>query len=373
MSQISVDQIVDVNGGNAVQINGMTPTAESMQGFRNRIINGDMRIDQRANQSALSIVNTTPAFAVDRWAFVGASQAGQLTVTRSTVTPNSSFTNSYLVTVTSTDSGVSASSNTYRLQQAIEGFNTADLGWGTAGAQAVTISFWVRSSLTGTFGGAVRNSANNRSYPFTFTVTSANNWEQKTITIAGDTSGTWLTDNGIGILLNFSLGAGSSQSSTAGVWAAGNFSGATGQTQVIATNGATFYLTGVQLEAGSVATPFERRPYGTELALCQRYYVKYLSPSAEFWLASGQVTAGDRMRVSFNVPVPLRATPSISFSGTAINDWSVQVAMTGTSVINTTVNTVSFNALCAGGLSAPRIGLIAVGAAGNFIDFASEL
>ena len=135
----------------------------------------------------------------------------------------------------------------------------------------MTVSFWVRSSLTGTFGGALRNNDATRSYPFTYIISAANTWEYKTITIAGDTSGTWLTDNGVGIRLVFGLGVGSTLSGTAGAWAAADYQSATGAVSVVGTLNATFYITGVQLEAGSVATPFERRPYGTELAHCQRY------------------------------------------------------------------------------------------------------
>jgi hypothetical protein len=158
--------------------------------------------------------------------------------------------------------------------QSIEGFNVADLGWGTASAKSVTISFWVRSSLTGTFGGALYNNSFNLSYPFTYTISSADTWEYKTVTIAGDTSGTWLTNNGIGLGVNFGLGTGSDFSGTAGAWTGSGLLSATGAVSVIGTLNATWYVTGVQLEVGSVATPFERRPYGTELALCQRYFEK---------------------------------------------------------------------------------------------------
>jgi len=130
----------------------------------------------------------------------------------------------------------------------------------------------VRSSLTGTFGGALANNGGTRTYPFTYTISVANTWEQKSVTIAGDTSGTWLTTNGVGLTLQIGLGVGSTYSGTAGSWAATNYLSATGATSVVGTNGATFYITGVQLEVGSTATSFDYRPYGTELALCQRYH-----------------------------------------------------------------------------------------------------
>ena len=130
------------------------------------------------------------------------------------------------------------------LTQTIEGFNIADLGWGTANARSVTISFWVKASITGTYTVAFRNSALNRSYRATYTINAANTWEYKTVTVAGDTTGTWLTDNGAGIRVGFTLGAGSDFIDTGNVWSALEDFAATGQTQWISTNGATFYITG---------------------------------------------------------------------------------------------------------------------------------
>ena len=154
----------------------------------------------------------------------------------------------------------------------------------------------MRSSLTGTFGGSLRNSAANRSYPFSYTISVADTWEYKTITIPGDTTGTWLTDTGIGISVFISLGAGATLSGTAGAWAGSNFQSATGAVSVVGTSGATFYITGVQLETGSVATPFERRPYGTELMLCQRYYEKSYGLSVA--LGTGLATGFSGMTTS---------------------------------------------------------------------------
>jgi hypothetical protein len=267
MSTLAVNTITNATGGNTAQINGMTPTAQSLQGFRNRIINGDMRIDQRNAGASGSNIGATK-YSCDRWGYLG-SVDSKFTAQQSTVAP-AGFNNSQLCTSSSAYSV--GASEVFILRQRIEGFNVADLGWGTANAQTITVSFWVRSSLTGTFGGSVSNSALNRSYPFTFTISAANTWEQKTVTIAGDTTGTWLTDNGTGIQLSFSLGSGSTYSGTANAWAGSNFYSATGAVSVVGTNGATFYVTGVQLEAGSVASPFERRDYGRELIMCQRYY-----------------------------------------------------------------------------------------------------
>ena len=161
------------------------------------------------------------------------------------------------------------------LLQSIEGYNVGDLAFGTASAKSITLSFWVRSSLTGTFGGVIKNTgAGTRSYPFTYSISSANTWEQKTITIAGDTSGSWATDNSCGMQVLFGLGVGSTYSGTAGAWAGSNLISATGAVSVLGTLNATWYITGVQLESGSTATDFERRPFATELSLCQRYYEK---------------------------------------------------------------------------------------------------
>jgi hypothetical protein len=249
----------------------MTPTAQSLQGFRNRIINGGMVIDQRNAGASVTPTGAATTYTLDRWAF-DVSQSSKLTTQQNAgaVTPPAGFTN-YLG-ITSSSAYAVLTGDYFAVKQLIEGFNTADLGWGTASAQAVTLSFWVRSSLTGSFGGVFSNSANNRAYPFTYTISAANTWEYKTITVAGDTSGTWLTNNSAGIELNFGFGVGSTFSGTAGSWAGANLLSATGAVSVVGTNGATFYITGVQLEAGSVATPFERRDYGRELIMCQRYY-----------------------------------------------------------------------------------------------------
>ena len=243
----------------------------ALSGMRNRILNGDMRLDQR--NAGASVTPTTDAFTVDRWRFQ-TSQSSKLSFQQNagSVTPPAGFS-SYLG-ATSLSAYSITSSDIFVIGQSIEGFNIVDLAWGTASAKAITISFWVRSSLTGTFGGALQNGAGNRAYPFTYSISSANTWEQKTVNVTGDTTGTWPTDNSKAMAVLFGLGNGSTQSATAGTWAAGSYWSATGATSVVGTNGATFYITGVQLEPGSVATPFERRSYGAELALAQRYYQK---------------------------------------------------------------------------------------------------
>jgi len=251
-----------------VNISGYTNTLNTF-GFKNRIINGAMVIAQYGTSAvSATTTNARTYVACDRWAYQ-TTVASKFTVASSTTAP-AGFINSLLVT--SSTAYTPATGDAIHITQPIEGLNITDLGWGAVGASSITISFWVRSSLTGTFGGALQNSASSYSYPFTYTINSANTFEQKTITITGPTSGTWLTTNGVGIFVIFSLGVGTTYAGTAGSWSANNYQAATGQTNLVATNGATLYITGVQLEKGSTATSFDYRPYGTELALCQRYY-----------------------------------------------------------------------------------------------------
>jgi hypothetical protein len=242
-------------------------SSSGLYGFKNRIINGNMAIAQRG--TGTTTVTANGYYSCDRWQTLQ-SAASKYSVGQSSTAPVG-FNNSLLLT--SLSAYTVGASEQFIVRQGIEGVNTADLGWGTANAKAVTVSFWVRSSLTGSFGAALYNNAGDRSYPFSYTISAANTWEQKSVTIAGDTTGTWLTDSsGAGIYVSFSLGAGSTFSGTANAWAGAYYVQPTGSTSVVGTNGATFYITGVQLEKGSVATSFDYRPYGTELALCQRYF-----------------------------------------------------------------------------------------------------
>jgi hypothetical protein len=280
--------------------------------MKNRLINGACMIDQRnAGASVNNILGGNGTYTLDRWAMFG-SVASKFSIQQNAgaVTPPVGFRN-YLG-VTSLSAYSVPAGEIYEILQRIEGFNFADLMWGTANASPVAISFWVRSSLTGTFGGALNNEAQNRSYPFTYTISSANTWEQKTLTIAGDTTGTWVgATNGTGLQIVFGLGVGSTFSNTAGAWAAGTFVSATGATSVVGTNGATFYITGVQLEKGSTATSFDYRPYGTELALCQRYL-----PCFDGTIDSGAINAmgytyaTNSNIIIFTFPVQARARPT---------------------------------------------------------------
>jgi len=287
--------------GKTATLANIGSVADSSLGFRNRIINGAMVIDQR---NAGASVTPNQSYTLDRWLYEN-TQTGKVTIQQNAgaVTPPTGFTN-YLG-VTSTSAYSVLSSDTFLLTTRIEGYNIADLAFGTASASSITLSFWVRSSLTGTFGGVFGNASANRSYAFSYTINAANTWEQKTVSIAGDTSGTWNTTTGRGLGVTFGLGSGSTYTGTAGSWQAANLVQPTSTVSVVGTNGATWYVTGVQLEKGSTATSFDYRPYGTELALCQRYTQKN---------QVGFGKAGSSIEGAFFVPfyTEMRATPTMS-------------------------------------------------------------
>ena len=293
--------------------------------MKNKIINGAMVIDQR-NAGASVTLSGDNTFDVDRWAGWGGGGTGgasKFTMQQNagSVTPPVGFVN--YCGITSSSAYTVATGDYYAFSQQIEGFNVADLQWGTANAKTVTLSFWVYSSLTGTFGGSLANSARNRSYPFTYSISVANTWTQISVTIAGDTTGTWLTTNGAGIRLNFGLGVGATYVGTAGSWSANNYWSATGCVNVVSTNAATFYITGVQLEVGSSATGFEYVNYQTSLANCQRYYYKP-DASAGTFLGSFYNNTLTRASIIFPFHVPMRTAPSVTYTltqGTANTDY----------------------------------------------------
>ena len=373
MSTLKVNAVIDASGGNTATINSMTPTADSLQGFRNRIINGDMRIDQR---NAGAAVTTDNSYAVDRWQN-NFSTDGAFSAQQDSSAPTG-FINSIKFTTTTADASLGATQYLY-VRQKIEGTNISDLAWGTANAKTVTLSFWVRSSLTGTFGGALWNSAFNRSYPFTYTISAANTWEQKSVTIAGDTSGTWLTTTGIGINVGFGMGAGSTYSGTAGAWAAAGYVSATGATSVIGTLNATWYVTGVQLEVGSVATPFERRPYGTELQLCQRYYYKIYPNVSGDVLSNGFAFSTTGFAGIGQFPVPLRASPSaLEQTGTATDyawNGSTNVACSAVPTFVTRTNEWMHqtNFTVASGLTSGHGGSAVTNSTAGYLAWSAEL
>lgn len=376
MSNVRVNTILDAAGGNTATINGMTPTAQSLQGFRNRIINGDMRIDQRNAGASITVSSGSTSYPVDRMlCYVETGSSGTFTAQRSTVAP-AGFTNSLLLTTATADSSITTSEG-YSLQHRVEGFNVADLGWGAAGAQSVTLSFWVRSSLTGTFAGSITNGSFNRAYVFNFTISAANTYEYKTVTISGDTGGSWNTSNGTGLIVYFSLGAGAGLQQTAGAW--GGFGYATsGAVSPISTAGATFNITGVQLEAGSVATPFERRDYGRELMMCQRYAVVYNSNDSNQSnrIAFGVGTTGARAFCMVKHPVTMRAKPSLSSAGVFILSDTNNANNITSSIIQSVTSDVhqtNIEANVASGLTQYRPYFYEFGSAGGTLTLSSEL
>jgi hypothetical protein len=288
--------------------------------FRNKIINGAMVIAQRG--TSFTPGANASAFTLDRWEYNAFSTTGAYSVAQSSTVPNGNFTYSSLLTVTAT---VAPSGTDYYFYQTkIEGYNIADLGWGTADAKAATVSFWARSSITGTYSFHLINAGISLSYVATFTIASANTWQYVTLTIPGPTTGTWNTTNGVGIYAGIDLGQGSSRQTTANTWSSGAsfYCGTSSNVQWINNSGATFYITGVQLEAGTTASPFEYRQYGTELALCQRYCVNYNSANASstyFRYGVGEVENAPNASQIIQFIVPMRVGPTITTTGTAAN------------------------------------------------------
>ena len=375
MSQLKVNSIVDAAGGSSAVLYGVASPPNSM-GFRNRLINSDMRIDQRNAGASVTVNSGGDFYAVDRWPASGESADGVFTVQRSSIAP-AGFTNSLLATVTTADASIGATQR-YFVEQKIEGFNVADLGFGSANAQTVTLSFWVRSSVTGTFGGTLANGSN-RYYPFSYTINAANTFEQKTITIAGDTTGTWNTGNGMGIELLFSLGCGSSRKGTAGAWTSSVFLAPTGSADLIATNGATFFITGVQLEAGTVATPFERRDYGRELIMCQRYFQRLdMNDGAGLVGMAGSSTFG---LVQYPLPVVMRAAPSALGTTGVASDYrfryggaTFSLASAVPAIASATTSLVRIDTNVASGLTAGNVVVLSGAAASSvFLTFSAEL
>jgi len=346
-------------------------TAATGFGFKNRIINGAMVIDQR-NAGASVVAPTAGGYTLDRW-FAEENTDGAATIQQISDAP-SGFSNSLRFTVTTADASLGATQGCEILQN-IEGFNTFDLAFGTASASTITLSFWVKSSLTGTFGGALRNSAYNRSYPYTYTISSANTWEYKTVTIAGDTSGTWIgATNGVGLRVGFGLGIGSTFSGTAGAWAGSNFASATGATNVMGTLSATWQVTGVQLEKGSTATSFDYRPYGTELALCQRYFIAFTNTvfgGTNNRFATGAGGSSTLIRLGFPFPVAMRSAASVTMSGTPRAEAGSAISITSASAAGMTIYSAGVDCNAASGLTAGSAYAMDTGSGGY--SFSSEL
>jgi hypothetical protein len=286
-----------------------------------------MTISQRGASFSGLTDGYNATYTLDRWQWCEtATSTGVQTISQDTSVPTG-FVNSLKILTTTAHSV--GTGNWYNIRQWIEGLNTYDLAWGTAYASPVTLSFWVKSSLTGTFAGNIQNVNFDRSYVFTYTINSSNTWEYKTVTIPGCTTGTWNTDNSRGISISFDLGTGSDYRTTSGSWQNSNYGSVTGAVSVIGTLNATFQITGVQFEKGSAASAFEYRQYGTELQLCQRYYWKNSPESAYGWIAIGRYQSG---YVSLFVPNPvtMRAAPTFIVSNLGSTNGTPTGALTGT-------------------------------------------
>lgn len=335
MSTLSTNNIFDMNGGNTAKINGFAPSASNMIG-KNKIINGKMAIAQRGTSAVTVNDSDNRRFAVDRFFGIGMASAGVFTVSQQTDVPsNNEFQNSFRVTVTTADTAITASDR-YNVGYIVEGYDTRDLI-----GRTFTLSFWVRSAKTGIHCIAFRNGGLDRSYVVEYTINAANTWEQKSITVTGGliTAGAWDWTNGAGLRIDWMLAAGSSLQTTPNAWQTGNLLATANQVNCLDTVGNIFAITGVQLEVGEVATPFEHRNYGSEVSLCQRYYwkrssVQYLTSAAG---------AGNGFRTYLPNPVTMRAAATYSLSNvTYLNANSGEV-------INATVDGGLFGATATAG------------------------
>ena len=353
----------------------LAQSASNNQTMRNRIINGAQVIDQRNAGAAVTGINSAGFYITDRWKSMAVNTWGGSGVVfsgqqnRDSLTPPAGFTN-YLGMATTTQSTSLPATATVDLTQVIEGFNMADFAWGTANAQPVTLSFWVRSNLTGTFGGSITNSAYNRSYVFSYTISAANTWEYKTVTIPGETTGTWLTTNGLGANISFSLGAGSSMMTTPGSWNSALFSAPAGQQQICASTSNRFYITGVQLEEGTAASPFENRLIGTELALCQRYYWKSTGDTVA--VGAGVFVASTVANIYVKYPQAMRAAPTFNQSSTWVNNGATSSNVSAVSATYANINSALVQPLFSGSAGAAQGATWIINTTG-FIDASAEL
>ena len=382
-------------GGSSITFEDGSIVSSGSAGFKNKIINGAMMIDQRYAGAANTPTNSL--YTLDRWrspttaAKISVQQMNGANTSASNYEASSAptgFTNS--IKVTTTTANTPNAGDYFGVNQLIEGYNCADLDWGKATAKSVTLSFWVKSSLTGTFGGGIRTGDNaNYSYPFTYTISTANTWTYTTVVIPGPTAGTWNTGNGQGLDVWFSVGTGSTFSGTANTWAASNYVNATGSVNVVSTLNATWYITGVQLEKGTTASTFEFRSYNKELMLCQRYYfqINCGGNGSQYYAIQGQVSGSNYAMWKINCPTPLRAAPSISISPAynAGGGWNINItgitnhAFTGNPTnggydgntnlaLNVPLSGVSSSHYCL-----TCIPYTPTGASANYIYFSSEL
>jgi len=341
--------------------------------FRNRIINGDMRIDQRLAGASVTLSTPGDTYSADRWA-AWFNTGGVYSVQR--VTNATAPGNVFALQATVTTAVNPTSSNGYYIHQKIEGVSVSDFGLGTSAATSFTISFWVRASIAGAYSFVLRNDAKNRSYVTTYSINTVNTWEYKIIVVQGDVAGNWLTNTSAGLDCIWGLGFGSLAATTsANTWLAGGFLGLTGSTQWISALGATFALTNVQVEKGPTATPLEIRPYAMELALCQRYYYKLLAGDLFSYFGAGNVNAATLAVIYGKHPVTMRAAPTHAFSTLRLTDQTSEPAVTSISATRSTVDTIAINVTATGGVLTVGRGCLlgANNSTSAFFDSSSEL
>lgn len=363
---VNVDSVVNSDG----------VTSGGLYGFKNRIINGAMMIDQRNAGAAVTNGSGSTYFA-DRWLIYDGSGGSHFSVqqNKGSVTPPAGFKN-YLGI--STSSAVAASAgNNFTFNQYVEGLNVADLNWGSSNASAVTLSFWVYSSLTGTFAGVLQEDSTTAFYVYTYTISSANTWTKITINVPGPTIGTWDTTNGRGINVRWDLGMGSNfNTASPNAWSASSGYTVSGAQKVVGTLNATFYITGVQLEKGSTATSFDYRPYGTELALCQRYY-QQITGNGVTTNYFGYAVAVSTYQAYITVPlaVTMRTSPTVAYTGSVyVSDLnSYDLALTAITTNRSNISFVSAVVTTTSGMTLYRPQSLWVSGASNNLNFSAEL
>lgn len=325
-------------------------------GGENIIDNGAFAVDQRNTGSAVTPANATPTFGPDRW-YMYKNTAATFTIDQDTTAPDG-FTYSLKVTNTGVDSSISATDRALIVHR-IEGDRIRHLGLGSSDAKKVTLSFYVRSSLTGTHGGAFRNhDSNQRVYAFSYTINDADTWERKSITLTLDTSGTWPSDNTLGLQIQFGLGVGTDFSTTAGAWGDGDKNSASGAlTTMLSTSGATWYITGVQLEVGESATAFKHKSYADDYNDCLRYFWRYSKNTAygEFFLIRTYSTSAGTGAARF--PVPMRIDPTLAVNVT-VNSSNFSYSLTSLAIGAADINHTSFEYNCAGAFTANGAAII---------------
>ena len=365
------DQGAGTINATGLYVNG-TEISANPAPVQNLIINGNMEIDQRGTSGTAS----NGDYLTDRWKWEQVG-SGVVTITQDTDTPNGTYKNSLKIDVTTADASMAASDE-YALTQSIEGLNSARLGLGTSDAETITLSFWVKSTKTGTFSGALTNSAGDRSYAFEYTVSVTDTWEQKSVTITLDTSGTWLTTNGIGVRVRFALALGSNWHGTVDTWEAANDYGTSSQVNAMDSVSNNFFLTGVMMTVGSTApSTFIAAgggSYGAELALCQRYYWRLSSDTSNESMGAGHCDSTTTAFIWINHPVPMRTdSPTQTDSGTfqirevASNRTVTAVALAGRNTAYGCELQVTTSSVTAGN------GCILMTTSGAVCDFATEL